>query len=262
MKNLLTVLLAMACLAVLFLGHSYWNEKIEAAPESKSITFGNQDGQDTTSEEGQTNDPLLFTKNWPDTAVNQFKQALKEKRAFKIVFAGSTAIGSDTSGMTGIVKQKLIESFGDKTLDVEVKTYDVTSTAFVESNQLDELAAEKADMLVIEPFILLNNGMVETETSLSDLSTIIDSVEAKNPDTTVIIQPSYPLFQAKIYPQQVAALKDYATQHKLTYLDHWSAWPDSNSATIKDYLTKDQSAPSDKGNQVWSQYLLDYLISK
>lgn len=59
---------------------------------------------------------------------------------------------------------------------------------------------------------------------------------------------------------QTAKLKQYATQNQIAYLDHWTAWPDTNNVQLKNDLLADQSAPNEKGNQIWSQYLIHYFI--
>ncbi|WML41552.1 SGNH/GDSL hydrolase family protein [Neobacillus sp. OS1-2] len=264
MKNFLTILLGLACAAVLIFGHSYWNNRIEAAPQKTSSTLDNQAKTTTQTAENDTpNEEIMaYTSNWPTKAVDRFKQALKEKRHFKVLFVGSPAIGSEEAGMYPTVKEKLIETFGDKNIQVDLKTYNSTTTQFVTQNKQKEIAADKADLIILEPFILENNGVVLIDKTLNDITKIIDEVQVKNPNAAFILQPSYPLYQAKIYPNQVAELKKWAEQNKIAYLDHWTAWPDANTEAIKDYLNSDQSAPNENGSKVWSDYILQYFISK
>ncbi|MBO0961029.1 SGNH/GDSL hydrolase family protein [Neobacillus sp. MM2021_6] len=264
MKNFFTILLGLACAAVLIFGHSYWNKRIEAAPKKTSSSLDNQQmtSAQTSENDKVTGDLAAYTSNWPATAIDRFKQTQKEKKPFKVLFVGSPAIGSEKAGMYPKVKENLLETFGDKNVQVNLKTYNSTTTQLVTQNKQKEIAADKADLIILEPFILENNGVVLIDTTLNDIAKIIDEVQVKNPNTTFILQPSYPLYQAKIYPNQVAELQKWAEQNKIAYLDHWTAWPDSNTSAIKEFLNPDQSAPSDKGNQVWSDYILQYLISK
>ncbi|MDR6121152.1 hypothetical protein QFZ87_000749 [Bacillus sp. SLBN-46] len=263
MKNVLTILLGIACAAVLIYGHSYWNQRIEAAPPK---TTESPKSQKTTTEanENQELDSNLiaYTANWPKAAVERFKKTHSEKKPFKILFVGSPAIGSDTAGTYPIVKEKLLTTFGEKNVQVAIKTYNSISTQVIKNKGQEEIAAEEADLVVFEPFILLNNGNVFIQNTFDDITTMIDAVKAKNPDATIILQPSYPLYNAKIYPHQVAQLKQFAEQQQISYLNHWTAWPDASTEAIKEYLSPDQSAPSEKGDQVWSAYLLNFLISK
>ena len=65
-----------------------------------------------------------------------------------------------------------------------------------------------------------------------------------------------------IYPTQVDALKKYAEQQQITYLDHWSAWPNSSDPKLMDYLTAKRDAPSQKGIKIWSNYIVKFLLGK
>ncbi|ULT56788.1 SGNH/GDSL hydrolase family protein [Neobacillus drentensis] len=263
MKTFFTILLGIACLTVLVWGHSNWNKKIAVASNrtSTSSSIDGDNSQEITTNSSQE-DLLAYTSNWPPAAVETFKKAIKEKKTYKILFFGSPAIGSDTSGSYPKVKEKLLETFGNKNIKVGLKTFNTTSTKFISMNNQEEIAAEKADLIVLEPFILLNNGEVLPDNTLTDITKMMNDIKAKNPDTTFILQPSYPLYQAKIYPSQVAVLKKFAEENKIAYLDHWTAWPNSNTEAFKEYLLPDGSAPSEKGYQVWSNYLIKYFTNQ
>ncbi|WP_163182656.1 SGNH/GDSL hydrolase family protein [Neobacillus sedimentimangrovi] len=257
MQKFLTVLLGIFLILLIFFGQTHWNQQNKAlssdTPTSAKKEFNKQ--------KHSSAELLKLTKNWPAEAVERFKQSLKNNKPFKILFVGSPAIGSDTEGAYALVKQKLKETYGDH-IDVQLKTFDMTSTQFINNKKQDEIRAEAADLYILEPFILENNGEVLIENTLMDLATIIDTVKVAKPESTMILQPSYPLYNAKIYPRQVEELKKYAETHQIPYLDHWTAWPDPATEELKNYLTPDQSAPNEKGAQVWSDYLIQFLISK
>lgn len=84
----------------------------------------------------------------------------------------------------------------------------------------------------------------------------------KVPDSTFILQPSYPIYLPKYYATQVQALKDYAVANNLTYLDHWTAWPATDNSEIKNYLIEGQNGPNEQGTQVWTQFLVEYFVKK
>ncbi|MGG5255140.1 SGNH/GDSL hydrolase family protein [Neobacillus sp. SM06] len=180
------------------------------------------------------------------------------KKPFTILFVGS---GADR-GSAQIIAAKLEETFGGKLVKTAIQTSDLTSTEFVAQKKSLEIASEQAQLILFEPFLLNDNGNVETKTALANVSKIIEDVKAVNPDVTFILQPSYPLYAAKYYPLQVDALKKYASDNGITYLDHWKAWPDYQKAELKNYLLADQSGPNEKGNAIWAKFLEDYLISK
>jgi hypothetical protein len=267
MAKLITALLGVAFIVVLFLGQSHWNQQTTTTVQAKPVSPSQQSSpakidsptDDRAMEEKQL---LSFTSNWPAASIDRFTQTLKEKKPFKILFVGSPALGSESAGTFPLIQEKLIETFGDKHIQVAIKTFNSTSTQFIKSNKQAEIAAEQADLIVLEPFILLNNGVILMDVTQQNTTKIIDDIKTKNPETAFILQPSYPVYQAKIYPRQVDELKKYAEKNQLTYLDHWTSWPDSDSDAMKAYLLPDKSAPSNKGDQVWSESILHFLISK
>lgn len=262
MKNFFTLFLGIACLTILYYGHSYWNQRIASASNTATSTSDQQSSKISTQNDGRNIDLLELTKNWPSSSVDKFKQTLHAKKEFKVLFVGSTAIGSENNGVFPSVKEKLIETFGKENIQVTIKTFNSTSTEFIRNDDQEEIAAVQADLIVFEPFIWMNNGEVLIEDSLKDATKFMEDIKAKNPKTAFILQPAYPIYKAKIYPTQVEELKKFAEKNQITYMDHWSAWPDPNTKEIKEYLLSDQSAPNEKGNQVWSEYITQFLISK
>ena len=259
MKIFLTSLLAVVFLVVLYLGQSHWNQQLQASAKNKPINQDSTSTIDDTNAEDQ--DLLKLTSNWPESAVDQLKHSLQEDKPFTILFTGSPAIGSETDGSFPIIKEQLIKAFGEEHIHVELKTFDSTSTQLLYQKKQEEIAAVNADLIIFEPFILMNNGEVLIKDTLKNTTKIIEGIQANKPETSFILQPAYPLYQAKIYPRQVAELKKYAQDHELPYLDHWSSWPDSNKAELRDYFQPDLSTPNEKGNQVWSQYILQFLTN-
>jgi hypothetical protein len=260
MKVFFTTVWAIICLVILFYGHSYWSERtaVKAEIEKKATS-------PTVQETKQTNEPnydefLAKAQNWPESAKQQLQKSLVQKQPFKILFVGSTVLGNKDQGMLKDVIQQLNDSFGRDHLTITVHTYDVTSSDFLAKNDQLEIEAEKAQLIVFEPFLLNDNNKGNVKDSLNNLTKIISDVAGADPDTTFILQPSYPLYAAKYYPIQVAKLKQYAAQNQLTYLDHWTSWPASTDKTLNDYLLPGGTGPNDKGNQVWSQYLINYFI--
>ncbi|MFP5108573.1 SGNH/GDSL hydrolase family protein [Neobacillus sp. C211] len=259
MLKFLTALLAVGFLITLYLGQSHWDQERQATAKSKPFHQSSTSKIDDQNPEEQ--ELLNLTSNWPANAVDQFKQSLKEDKPFTILFAGSPAIGSETAGSFPLIKEKLIKTFGEQHIKVELKTFNLTSTQFLYQKKQAEIAAVNADLIIFEPFIQKNNGEVLIKDTLQNTSEIIDDIQADKPETAFILQPSFPLYQAEIYPHQVAELKKYAQEKQLTYLDHWTAWPDSNTVAMKDYLQPDMSAPNVKGDQLWSEYILKFLTN-
>ena len=147
------------------------------------------------------------------------------------------------------VSQLNVRSFGEKTsLEAmrEIRDQGIESTP---------------DILLLEPFLLKDNGEIRIEDSLDAVTNIISSYRNVNEDLIIILQPSNPLYDSKFYPLQVKKLKDYAEKNDYIYLNHWKAWPELDNVEMEDYLTGD-SKPNHKGHQIWAKYLVDYFTGK
>lgn len=256
MKYFVTIIWAIICIEVLLFGHHYWNTRTTVKADIKTAAVPSAPAK-VPDDAGI----LAKTNNWPPAARGQFQQDLQQNKPFKILFVGSKALGSKDQGMLKDVVSQLTAAYGSH-IDISIDTYDTTTGQFLADKDQLQIEAEKAQLIVFEPFILNDNGNEEIGNSLTDLTTIIQDVKAADPETTFILQPSYPLYQAVHYPVQVAQLKQYAQQQQIPYLDHWTAWPDTNNPALTNDLLPDQSAANDNGNQIWSQYLINYFISK
>ena len=204
---------------------------------------------------------VSYTQNWPTESVNTFQENLDAGESFHIAFLGSNALGEGEDSWPEIVKTSLNEAFS-QSLTVSTFSYDLTSLEFVREDKVTEVIEEQPDLVLFEPFILKDNGLVTIDDSLENASSTIAKIKESLPETSVLIQPSHPLYQATYYPVQVEALEQYAEDNDIPYLNHWEAWPDQDSEEIKDYLSEDASEPSAKGHQVWAEYLIDYFIAK
>ncbi|WP_079506564.1 SGNH/GDSL hydrolase family protein [Mesobacillus jeotgali] len=257
MKHFLTICLTIVCFAILVLGNQHWKEKTKVtAYEDKSGLY--KEEKDEAEHVGT--EILSYTKKWPVEAQLSYKRAINDKKPYKILIAGSPALGQQSSGWAYILKDKLKETFHE-TIVVSVKIYDLNSTQIIEERKYEELAAEKADLILLEPFILKDNGQVTIENSNENINKIIESIKTANLGAIVLLQPANPLFQAKYYPVQVDSLKEYAESNNITYLNHWDAWPDPQSEDIKKFLIGEPGTPNEKGHQLWADYLIDYFIA-
>ena len=250
MKYFFTVIWGLICVSVLVYGHIHWNQQTTAVKAVKPVITA-------PSNEIEVDKYLELAANWPESAKVQLKQSLKTEQPFKILFVGSSAMEWEKT-----VTETLTANFGNDRIRTAHYTYDQTTKDLIAENKQLELAAEKAQLMVIEPLLLNDNGPVKIDATLANVTKIIEAVKAESPETTIILQPSFPIYQPKYYADQVEALKEFAQENKLTYLDHWTAWPETNNSEIKDYLTAGQKAPNEKGYQVWAQFLTDYFVNK
>ncbi|MDQ0974594.1 lysophospholipase L1-like esterase [Neobacillus niacini] len=254
MKYFFTGLWGLVCLSVLVYGHIHWNKETAANAVASTPVVQQQDSQE--SNEVNFDQYLALAANWPETAKQSFKQALESEQPFKILFVGTTANQWEAE-----VTQRLTENYGSEHITTAIHTYEQTSKDIVLENKQLELATEKAQVVVIEPFLLNDNNKVKIDVTLENLTKMIAEIKATNPDTTFILQPSYPIYLPKYYSDQVESLKEYAAANNITYLDHWTAWPASNNPELNNYLNG-ESGPNELGYQIWAQFLVDYFVNK
>jgi hypothetical protein len=250
MKYFLTAVWAIVCIGVLAYSHLHWNQQTAVKAVVEPILTNETNEADFTKY-------LEIAAYWPNEAKEQLKLAFKEEKPFKIVFVGSTAMEWEKN-----VTQQLTQSYGSDKIITTLHTYDLTTENFIAENKQLELAAEQAQLIVLEPFLLNDNGKLKIDVTLANLTKIMEDIKTENPETTFILQPSNPIYLPKYYATQVEALKTYAAENHLTYLDHWAAWPATDNPEINNYLKEDQSGPNEQGYQVWSQFLITYFIKK
>lgn len=260
MKAFFTTVLAIACMVVLIWGNLHWTKKTTVSGKSNDTPVVNVTKK--VEEKSPSSDLIQYTKNWPAEAVKGFEKAIEEERSYKVLFVGSDALGDDQTGWAADTKKQLLEAYGEKNMDVTIQVFEQTSLGFVNEEGAAKIAGEQVDLVLFEPFTLRDNGEVAIEDSLKNVQNVMDETIEANPDTVFILMPPHPIYNATFYPKQVDALKAFAEENQIAYLDHWEAWPDPMTDEIKEYLNADQSQPNEEGHKIWAEYVTDYLISK
>ncbi|WP_199880593.1 SGNH/GDSL hydrolase family protein [Bacillus massiliglaciei] len=252
MKKFVVLLSIVACVITLVLGQLYWKSRLAGVQAEKTAP----QAEKTESESKQYSS---LTENWPKKSRDLYEERLKENKPFKILLAGSMYSDADSFSVMDDLSRTLKENYGTS-VKVITKSYDLYSTEFVDQGKEEELAKEKADLILLEPFTLKNNGFLSSDDSLAYLSDILDSIQEEKDETEVILQPPYPLPDATLYPQQVNDLKEYAKENNLPYLDHWKEWPEEGSDELND-LFDENGQLKEEGYQIWADYLENYFVS-
>jgi hypothetical protein len=261
MKNFIVALLALGCAAILIAGNQHWKEKTAVSADQPA----DHAAPEAVAEEPEASTPELaaLTANWPEQAQKQFEKSLAENSPFRILLAGSPALGTEGDGWSGKLKAELDSTFGGH-VEVIINSYDGTSAQFIEEGKLEELVQVKPDLTLLEPFTLMDNGKVMISHSHQHLDEIAAGLLEVNPEHVLILQPPHPLYKASYYPIQVDALKKHAAKREIPYLNHWASWPEQDSKSLNDYLVtkEDSTLPSEQGHLLWAEYLKDYFISE
>lgn len=268
MKAIFTSILAIICVVILILGNIHWGNKTEIKAENNTASASETPPVNENTEEdieqadpSQLEELLSLATNWPEESQVQLQEALEAKKPFKILFVGSDSLGEGENSWPSILEQRLTEAYGG-IFTFNTFIYDLNTKEFIEENKQEELAKEKADLILFEPLVLRDNGEVVIETSLEYIGTIMDDVKSKKPTTTFILQPPHPIYNAGFYNVQVGALQDYAEGNGIPYLNHWEAWPETTSTEIQEYLVTNPSGPNEKGHELWAEHLAKYFIAE
>ena len=272
MKSFLVTILAISCAAFLFIGNMYWKERtsFSASEETEAVNSTDSTNEEQSEEknEGTAKEPVAeenadietLISNWPDEAQQKFLTLIEDGEPYKLALVGSPALGVEEDGWGPQLEEKLKTAFGDN-VEIKLFQYDMTSIDFINGDESDEVLSYQPDLVLLEPFSLVDNSNnVGTVQNHDSILMFQNRLYEENEESVLLIQPPHPLSGAVNYPQQIESLKEFAAEEGITYIDHWSEWPDDDE--VEDYLIESQDTPNDKGYEIWADYLTDYFISE
>jgi hypothetical protein len=223
-----------------------------------------QAGKGTIQSDSTESNLLSLTRNMSDGLQVKVNTKLESEEEINILIVGSNAIMSahaDNLPWPLQVEIALEDNYGENTFHVEVMNFEnITTNHLIETMGHEQIAEKQADILIIEPLLLNDNGFVKVEDTLRNLEKIINLVKQINPETHIIVQPSNPIHEPITYLEQVSALEEFTSKNNIEYLNHWHEWPDTSSDNIKDVL--EESFPNASGHDIWANYFINYLIAK
>lgn len=261
MKVFISIVSALSCVAVIFFGQLHWNEKTTISAGNPVIAEASEQMEESYISETELEVILAHSKNWPTASVNTLKANLEAGKPFNIVLLGSFALGTSEESWVQKVSESLVNTYGEY-INVSILRYDLTSSEYVKEDKVSELLADEPDLVLFEPFTLTDNGILQVDQSLGNISTVMEDVQEQSPQTVFILQPPHPLYNATFYPVQVAELQKFAKKNAIPFLNHWEAWPDQTNVELKNYLSEDNSQPSPEGHQLWADYVTEYFIAE
>ncbi|MBM7661656.1 hypothetical protein JOC85_002459 [Bacillus mesophilus] len=280
--KIILVTLSITMVASIIVGNIHWKNKIESfhtvevqktetlstsAEEPNIDASSDTKGSEENSEEVTTSiesnvEKQSYLGNLPEDLKKKINTAINQQKPLNFLILGSASTSEQETAWPNLVKQKLEETYGKSVFTITVKEIkDKTSKEVVGGELYMPLVESGADILLIEPFLLADNGKVRMSERLGNLTTILEAFKQKNPTVKVIIQPSNPIYDAFYYPREERDLRIYAERNNYIYLNHWGAWPKANSPELKELLTE-ESLPNDKGNKLWADYLINYFVSE
>jgi lysophospholipase L1-like esterase len=278
MKNFLLICLAIITASALAGGKLHWDERVDAVqaeavtenePKQETKQQTNLAGTKTaaTSKEEKVGkdemddliqlDKLNFL---PPGLQQKFKEKMNKNQPLHLMILGSSSTSEREGAWPQLLEKQLMGVYSEILLKITIKELsNKTSDQVIKENLHKDWAEQKPDILLLEPFLLYDNGEVTMSNRLKNLTVLLEDFKKKNQDLTIMLQPANPIYGAHYYLKEEMDLERYANKHKYTYLNHWDAWPDPNNKEIKEYLTKD-NLPNDKGNKVWANFLKEYFV--
>jgi hypothetical protein len=266
LKALFTTILAIVCLILLFFGNLHWQKKIEnvGSKTFESVSAKEVSIAEETKETEEVNleSLLSFASQWSEEEKQKLKNAIAENRPYRILLAGSESLGEGETSWPSLLKNEILQTYGENVISIDTKTYTETTEEFFDLSKEREFIEGNYDLILWEPFTLTDNGNVVIETGQEYILSVIKEVKSASPNTSFILQPPNPIYEASFYSVQVRALEKFTSKNNLTFLNHWDAWPKTDSEEIKTFLTEDGNLPNEVGHKTWADFLIGYFISK
>jgi hypothetical protein len=255
---LLAAMFFVSCILFIIAGQAYWQKKIDQTIE-KAIA---EETGSTQAVDHEAN-IMKYAANLPPEVQKKVKNAIHKNKPVRLVIVGSKAISSSENSWPALLKNELEAAYGKRVFQVVVKEYgEMTTKKALEANVDKEIINAKPDILLWEPFILNNNGVIAIDETLKDIETIIGSITSALPDVTMMLQPPNPIYNAKYYPAQVEEFQTFAKEKGYIYLDHWKAWPDYKSEELNNNVDRQTGLPNENGHRLWAGFLINYFIAK
>src|SRR5690606_1483018 len=258
------VLAVIICVIALVFSYLSWQSKLENVLEQpeEAVAQTSEKKETATKEtkEKPTSERSVNIKELSANADKEVQDLLKARsdggEKVQLLIAGSAALDSGEPGYAERLKESLEKSY-EGFIEVDILSLEGTSEALI-GGRVDLSAGY--DLVLLEPMTLMNNDRIAIEQEREHITWFKDAVTAEVEDAVLVLHPPQPIFGAGYYLAQVAALDEFAAIYEYAYIDHWSAWPDTDNEELKDLLTED-GLPNDKGAELWAEQLEAYFIA-
>jgi hypothetical protein len=256
LKVAINVVVVMICGAVLYTGHQHWKEKVAAHKQNIEVLTAQ-------AEDKLERDIRIYTKGLSPFLEATINKAHDTKQPIDLVIVESGSETAKGPGWAVRLKDNLEKTYGKEIFNVNVQSYKgMTTTDMIAQNLTGKLSSFQPDMLLFEVPMIQDNGIVGIQNTFRNLNALLDGMKKSNPNMVLMLMPPNPLYQAEVYPREVAGLQKFARTKDIYYLDHWKSWPDSNSPELLNYLEKDRRFPNEKGQELWAQIVTRTFVNE
>ncbi|GAF65010.1 hypothetical protein BTS2_1907 [Bacillus sp. TS-2] len=263
MKNALYILSILGCLAILVVSHLSYQSKLNNIAADAKNTVISSEGSNQEDQPSDNSSSSDSTNNDHTNEVNTELSGLLgemsiNEEELSIAYFGSRSL--ENAGFEDVSWPRKLDDLLAQVTDLTSTIVNVDSLSSVEvlqSEYLEEVIAKNPDLILFEPFILNDNGVVLIANSLNYIEDMMDSFSSELEETTVVVMPPNPIYSPNLYYTQIQELKRFAEEQNYLYANHWQAWPDIQSEEIKDYLQ--DGRPNEAGHQIWAEFMYDFL---
>ncbi|WP_026672398.1 SGNH/GDSL hydrolase family protein [Alkalihalobacterium bogoriense] len=259
MKNLFLIITIIVCVSILGLSHYQYNQKLkniaaEAHQFEQPVIERLSNTQSTKTSNNESDDTDL------SGIVGNLISNQEEEENISVTFFGSLSLGAPESdkGWPMLVISEINGMLEKEKLKPTIVNVNRSSSLDVyNSNYFDTVIESNPDLLIVEPFILNDNGIVRIEDTLYVLEQFLNKVSDKLPETEVLIIPPNPVEGAVYYISQVESVAEFAQSSGYSFVDHWTAWPIDDN--LSDYL--ENNRPNQQGHSIWAEFMVNYLTN-
>ncbi|GEL08496.1 hypothetical protein SHA02_19120 [Salisediminibacterium halotolerans] len=235
------------------------------AEESETATVNDENAEEANEEESaDENDDsdvdvseadMDRAMNLPEDISDAFINSIENGEEISVtVVASESAESEEGDAWPAVLESYLEETYDNAAFSVTAETFgEQTTLEMVQENAYEGAVDEGTDLVIFEPLLWNDNGVVGQDQSLEHITTMIAEFEEQT--EALALTPSQPAFQTVNYPAQIEALEDYAEESGIIYLDHWSAWPDLFDTELLDYVGEEDRLPTEEGHALWGEAL-------
>ena len=174
-KTLFSYIVLTGCILLLVGSYMQWNEKISSVGSNSEKVIStptppitnNDDEDDEISEEKSKPDTdverlLALTTNSDKKVQEVIENRLTSEKKIDFLIVGSEVMNEGKPGYAEQLKSALENAYADF-MNISIASFDESSDLFIE-NLNDEIDFEKGyDIILFEPFIVNNNGVIIAE---------------------------------------------------------------------------------------------------
>ncbi|GAE35779.1 SGNH/GDSL hydrolase family protein [Halalkalibacter akibai] len=263
MKSLLYIGSIILSITIIIVGHFYYQQKLETiAEESQALALTIT--PPTTTETVETETAAGEVEASLTGLVKELTVSLEDEDSLAITVFGSASIAYDEEASSSwplLLEDQLSELVENPSLSMVTVNVDrLTSIDIINSEYVNEVIESNPTLLLFEPFILNDNGVIRIEDSLDALEIMMQQLTDALPNTTIVLVPANPLPNAGFYLTQIEALENFAAERDYLYANHWTSWPSTDNEALRNYIANGR--PNKDGHALWADAMFEFLTNE